>query len=56
MGGASGRPSYIAQMSVSGGILATVPVPASSAAMIPLSVSPDGSNTSGERGAGSDSI
>ena len=28
VGGASGRPSYIAQMSVSGGILAAVPVPA----------------------------
>jgi len=41
--GAASQRSYTAQMSVSGGILATVPVPASSAAMIPLSVSPDGS-------------
>jgi Tol biopolymer transport system component len=42
--GAAGQRSYIAQMSVSGGVLASVPVPATSVAMIPLSVSADGAN------------
>jgi serine/threonine protein kinase/Tol biopolymer transport system component len=40
--GAGGQESLIAELSVSGGVIATVPVPASSGAMIPLSVSADG--------------
>ncbi|HEY1803910.1 MAG TPA: protein kinase [Terracidiphilus sp.] len=40
----TGHGSLIAQLSVSGGILATVPVPPSSGDWVPLSVSADGAN------------
>jgi len=42
--GAAGQGSLIAEMSVSGGVLASVPIPASSAGIFPLSVSADGAN------------
>ena len=42
--GGPGLDSMIAELSVSGGVIATVPVPASTGTFVPLSISPDGSN------------
>ncbi len=42
--GGPGPDSMIAELSVSGGVIATVPVPASTGTFVPLGLSPDGSN------------
>ncbi|MGO9326064.1 MAG: protein kinase domain-containing protein [Terracidiphilus sp.] len=42
--GGPGPDSLIAELSISGGVIATVPVPASTGTMVPLSVSSDGSS------------